>query len=175
MKVVQLLPDGHRVKKEVDAALDVVSETMTPMHYHLREIIICTCRQVSPPSPVRPGMWPLRAGGGSASLGTLVGSGPHLHLLETEVTPGMETRLTPTAPRLILEHLVGCVQGSRSEGSTAAAALGPTSMWPTRTEPCPGSLWCQTSALLLLSGGPGADGAILWSWGRLIDNRQGSS
>uniref|UniRef100_A0A8D0ZKP5 Paladin n=1 Tax=Sus scrofa TaxID=9823 RepID=A0A8D0ZKP5_PIG len=45
MKVVQLLPDGHRVKKEVDAALDTVSETMTPMHYHLREIIICTFRQ----------------------------------------------------------------------------------------------------------------------------------
>ena len=48
MKVVQLLPDGHRVKREVDAALDTVSETMTPMHYHLREIIICTFRQVSP-------------------------------------------------------------------------------------------------------------------------------
>ncbi|XP_007938910.1 paladin [Orycteropus afer afer] len=46
LKVVQLLPDGHRVKKEVDAALDTVSETMTPMHYHLREIIICTYRQV---------------------------------------------------------------------------------------------------------------------------------
>ncbi|XP_068403843.1 paladin isoform X1 [Eschrichtius robustus] len=45
MKVVQLLPDGHHVKKEVDAALDTVSETMTPMHYHLREIIICTYRQ----------------------------------------------------------------------------------------------------------------------------------
>lgn len=45
MKVVQLLPDGHRMKKEVDAALDTVSETMTPMHYHLREIIICTYRQ----------------------------------------------------------------------------------------------------------------------------------
>ncbi|XP_008056044.1 paladin [Carlito syrichta] len=45
MKMVQLLPDGHRVKKEVDAALDTVSETMTPMHYHLREIIICTYRQ----------------------------------------------------------------------------------------------------------------------------------
>lgn len=28
-------------------ALDTVSETMTPMHYHLREIIICTYRQVS--------------------------------------------------------------------------------------------------------------------------------
>lgn len=48
MEVVQLLPDGHHVKKEVDAALDTVSETMTPMHYHLREIIICTYRQVSP-------------------------------------------------------------------------------------------------------------------------------
>ncbi|KAM9197335.1 paladin [Dugong dugon] len=45
LKVVQLLPDGHRVKKEVDVALDTVSETMTPMHYHLREIIICTYRQ----------------------------------------------------------------------------------------------------------------------------------
>ncbi|XP_006889104.1 PREDICTED: paladin [Elephantulus edwardii] len=45
LKVVQLLPDGHNMKKEVDAALDTVSETMTPMHYHLREIIICTYRQ----------------------------------------------------------------------------------------------------------------------------------
>ncbi|XP_072484794.1 paladin isoform X2 [Notamacropus eugenii] len=45
MKVVQLLPDGHQMKKEVDMALDMVSETMTPMHYHLREIIICTYRQ----------------------------------------------------------------------------------------------------------------------------------
>ncbi|NXA36679.1 PALD protein, partial [Eudromia elegans] len=45
MEVVQLLPDGHRMKKEVDTALDTVSETMTPMHYHLREIIICTYRQ----------------------------------------------------------------------------------------------------------------------------------
>ncbi|XP_065494853.1 paladin isoform X1 [Caloenas nicobarica] len=45
MKVVQLLPDGHRMKKEVDMALDTVSETMTPMHYHLREIIICSYRQ----------------------------------------------------------------------------------------------------------------------------------
>lgn len=55
MKVVQLLPDGHRMKKEVDMALDTVSETMTPMHYHLREIIICTYRQVRPLSPSAPG------------------------------------------------------------------------------------------------------------------------
>uniref|UniRef100_A0A4W4HTD2 Paladin n=1 Tax=Electrophorus electricus TaxID=8005 RepID=A0A4W4HTD2_ELEEL len=46
MKLVRLLPDGHQMKREVDAALDSVSETMTPMHYHLREIIISTCRQV---------------------------------------------------------------------------------------------------------------------------------
>lgn len=47
MQLVRLLPDGHRIKREVDMALDSVSETMTPMHYHLREIIICTYRQVS--------------------------------------------------------------------------------------------------------------------------------
>uniref|UniRef100_A0A9J8ARA7 Phosphatase domain containing paladin 1b n=1 Tax=Cyprinus carpio carpio TaxID=630221 RepID=A0A9J8ARA7_CYPCA len=47
MQVVRVLPDGHRVKREVDVALDVVSETMTPMHYHLREIIISTYRQVN--------------------------------------------------------------------------------------------------------------------------------
>ncbi|KAL3967842.1 hypothetical protein ACER0C_029875 [Sarotherodon galilaeus] len=46
MQLVRLLPDGHRMKREVDMALDTVSETMTPMHYHLREIIICTYRQI---------------------------------------------------------------------------------------------------------------------------------
>lgn len=47
MQLVRLLPDGHRMKREVDMALDCVSETMTPMHYHLREIIISTYRQVT--------------------------------------------------------------------------------------------------------------------------------
>uniref|UniRef100_A0A8C2Q443 Phosphatase domain containing paladin 1a n=1 Tax=Cyprinus carpio TaxID=7962 RepID=A0A8C2Q443_CYPCA len=46
MKLVRLLPDGHRMKREVDLALDSVSETMTPLHYHLREIIISTYRQI---------------------------------------------------------------------------------------------------------------------------------
>lgn len=46
MQLVRLLPDGYRMKREVDMALDSASETMTPMHYHLREIIICTYRQV---------------------------------------------------------------------------------------------------------------------------------
>uniref|UniRef100_A0A3B5L6Q8 Phosphatase domain containing paladin 1a n=1 Tax=Xiphophorus couchianus TaxID=32473 RepID=A0A3B5L6Q8_9TELE len=45
MRVVRLLPDGHKRKKEVDLALDSISETMTPMHYHLREMIISTYRQ----------------------------------------------------------------------------------------------------------------------------------
>ncbi|KAK1794480.1 hypothetical protein P4O66_011351 [Electrophorus voltai] len=52
MKLVRLLPDGHQMKREVDAALDSVSETMTPMHYHLREIIISTCRQTCILRPV---------------------------------------------------------------------------------------------------------------------------
>ncbi|XP_067828755.1 paladin-like isoform X2 [Heptranchias perlo] len=46
MQLVRFLPEGHKMKKEVDMALDAVSETMTPMHYHLREIIICTFRQI---------------------------------------------------------------------------------------------------------------------------------
>uniref|UniRef100_A0A3P9LX97 Paladin n=1 Tax=Oryzias latipes TaxID=8090 RepID=A0A3P9LX97_ORYLA len=46
MQLVRLLPDGYRMKREVDLALDSVSETMTPMHYHLREIIISTYRQI---------------------------------------------------------------------------------------------------------------------------------
>ncbi|KAK3559905.1 hypothetical protein QTP86_026418, partial [Hemibagrus guttatus] len=46
MRLIRLLPDGHRMKREVDIALDSVSETMTPMHHHLREIIICTYRQM---------------------------------------------------------------------------------------------------------------------------------
>ncbi|XP_078453849.1 paladin isoform X1 [Lampetra planeri] len=44
--VVRLLPQGQSRKRQVDLALDAVSETMTPMHYHLREAIICTHRQM---------------------------------------------------------------------------------------------------------------------------------
>ncbi|XP_076830926.1 phosphatase domain containing paladin 1b isoform X2 [Brachyhypopomus gauderio] len=46
MQVVRLLPDGLRVKRQVDMALDIVSETMTPMHHHLREIIVCSYKQI---------------------------------------------------------------------------------------------------------------------------------
>ncbi|XP_040885234.1 paladin isoform X3 [Toxotes jaculatrix] len=56
MQLVRLLPDGHRMKREVDMALDSVSETMTPMHYHLREIIICTYRQSSAQPTSIPGL-----------------------------------------------------------------------------------------------------------------------
>ncbi|XP_041938923.1 LOW QUALITY PROTEIN: paladin [Alosa sapidissima] len=51
MQLVRLLPDGHRMKREVDMALDGVSETMTPMHYHLREVIISTYRQIKSGKP----------------------------------------------------------------------------------------------------------------------------
>lgn len=110
MKVVQLLPDGHRMKREVDAALDTVSETMTPMHYHLREIIVCTYRQVSPPLPrAQPGCgchgWEV-----AGIPWTLLGSQALLHLLEVEMIPEMETCPAPTGPAWILECKVGCVQ-----------------------------------------------------------------
>ncbi|XP_041920738.1 phosphatase domain containing paladin 1b isoform X2 [Alosa sapidissima] len=45
MQIVRLLPQGQQMKREVDMALDIVSETMTPMHYHLREMIICAYRK----------------------------------------------------------------------------------------------------------------------------------
>ncbi|CAD5118609.1 DgyrCDS7293 [Dimorphilus gyrociliatus] len=41
-KVVQELlrkiPNGHQMKREVDFVLDSCSDTMTPMHYHMREV-----------------------------------------------------------------------------------------------------------------------------------------
>ncbi|XP_032825082.1 paladin-like isoform X2 [Petromyzon marinus] len=46
LELLRMLPDGPEMKREVDAALDAVSETMTPMHYHLREVIFCTYRKV---------------------------------------------------------------------------------------------------------------------------------
>ncbi|XP_041485535.1 paladin-like [Lytechinus variegatus] len=38
-KLVMRLPHGTQVKREVDLMLDKCSETMTPMHFHLREVI----------------------------------------------------------------------------------------------------------------------------------------
>ncbi|XP_055877580.1 paladin-like isoform X2 [Biomphalaria glabrata] len=38
-KLIWMLPDGHQVKREVDLVLDRLFETMSPMHFHLREVI----------------------------------------------------------------------------------------------------------------------------------------
>ncbi|ELT97506.1 hypothetical protein CAPTEDRAFT_103765 [Capitella teleta] len=40
--VVRRIPDGQQVKREVDFILNQCSDTMTPMHYHMREIIFVT-------------------------------------------------------------------------------------------------------------------------------------
>uniref|UniRef100_H3B3G2 Phosphatase domain containing paladin 1 n=1 Tax=Latimeria chalumnae TaxID=7897 RepID=H3B3G2_LATCH len=46
LSLVRILPNGNQMKKEVDMALDAVSDIMTPMMYHLRETIINTYRKV---------------------------------------------------------------------------------------------------------------------------------
>lgn len=38
----RVLPNGPQRKREVDYVLDRISETMTPMHYHFREVIFST-------------------------------------------------------------------------------------------------------------------------------------
>ena len=40
------IPDGQQVKREVDYVLNQCSETMTPMHYHVREMIWVTYTKV---------------------------------------------------------------------------------------------------------------------------------
>ncbi|XP_074649067.1 paladin-like [Tubulanus polymorphus] len=41
-RLVRRIPNGQQVKREVDFILDQCSETMTPMHYHIREEIFVT-------------------------------------------------------------------------------------------------------------------------------------
>jgi len=43
----RVLPNGPQRKREVDYVLDRISETMTPMHYHTREVIFSTFNLVS--------------------------------------------------------------------------------------------------------------------------------
>lgn len=43
----RVLPSGPQRKREVDYVLDRISETMTPMHYHSREVIFSTFNLVS--------------------------------------------------------------------------------------------------------------------------------
>ncbi|GFR60006.1 paladin-like [Elysia marginata] len=41
-RLVWMLPQGQQVKREVDLVLDRLFETMSPMHFHLREVIFVT-------------------------------------------------------------------------------------------------------------------------------------
>ncbi|XP_078415633.1 paladin-like [Cetorhinus maximus] len=45
LNLVRLLPNGDEMKKEVDRALDAVSDSMTPMMHHLRELIVNTYKK----------------------------------------------------------------------------------------------------------------------------------
>lgn len=42
-----MLPNGQQVKREVDFVLDECFETMSPMHFHIREVIFVTYNKVS--------------------------------------------------------------------------------------------------------------------------------
>lgn len=46
-KLVRILPNGQQVKREVDFVLDECFETMSPMHFHIREVIFVTYNKVS--------------------------------------------------------------------------------------------------------------------------------
>lgn len=46
-KLVRILPNGQQVKREVDFILDECFETMSPMHFHIREVIFVTYNKVS--------------------------------------------------------------------------------------------------------------------------------
>lgn len=44
---MRILPNGQQVKREVDFVLDECFETMSPMHFHIREVIFVTYNKVS--------------------------------------------------------------------------------------------------------------------------------
>ncbi|KAK6187559.1 hypothetical protein SNE40_005557 [Patella caerulea] len=46
LKLVRMLPAGQQVKREVDLILDRIFETMSPMHFHLREVIFFTYNKI---------------------------------------------------------------------------------------------------------------------------------
>ncbi|XP_077999424.1 paladin-like [Glandiceps talaboti] len=46
LRLVRRLPNGSQLKREVDFILDKCSETMTPMHYHAREVIFSTYNKI---------------------------------------------------------------------------------------------------------------------------------
>lgn len=43
---MRILPNGQQVKREVDFVLDECFETMSPMHFHIREVIFVTYNKV---------------------------------------------------------------------------------------------------------------------------------
>lgn len=45
-KLVRLLPKGQQIKREVDFILDEIFETMSPMHFHIREVIFVIYNKV---------------------------------------------------------------------------------------------------------------------------------
>ncbi len=45
-QLIRCIPNGQQVKREVDFILDQCSDTMTPMHYHIREVIFVTYNKV---------------------------------------------------------------------------------------------------------------------------------
>uniref|UniRef100_UPI00398F4681 paladin-like n=1 Tax=Pristiophorus japonicus TaxID=55135 RepID=UPI00398F4681 len=45
LNLVRILPNGGEMKNEVDRALDAVSDSMTPMMHHLRELILNTYKK----------------------------------------------------------------------------------------------------------------------------------
>ncbi|XP_078252897.1 paladin-like [Rhinoraja longicauda] len=45
LSLVRILPNGDEMKKDVDRALDAVSDSMTPMMHHLRELILNTYKK----------------------------------------------------------------------------------------------------------------------------------
>ncbi|XP_072920141.1 paladin-like isoform X2 [Hemitrygon akajei] len=52
LSLVRILPNGDEMKKEVDRALDAVSDSMTPMMHHLRELILNMYKKVAAPAGV---------------------------------------------------------------------------------------------------------------------------
>ncbi|XP_069781027.1 paladin-like isoform X2 [Narcine bancroftii] len=45
LSLVRILPNGNEMKKDVDRVLDAVSDSMTPMMHHLRELILNTYKK----------------------------------------------------------------------------------------------------------------------------------
>lgn len=64
----RVLPSGPQRKREVDYVLDRISETMTPMHYHSREVIFSTFNLVSNVKKFNDGEVPCGRCGGLATV-----------------------------------------------------------------------------------------------------------